>query len=61
LQEANIAFPKTHNLPALLALVLPVEPSWNVLTAALTKLDDYGVEFRYPGHNATSLDAQTAL
>jgi HEPN domain-containing protein len=61
LQEANIAFPKTHNLPALLTLVLSVEPSWNVLSTALTKLDDYGVEFRYPGNNATAADAQTAL
>ena len=61
LQEANIAFPKTHNLPALLALVLPVEPSWNILNTALTKLDDYDVEFRYPGSDATAADAQTAL
>jgi HEPN domain-containing protein len=61
LQEANTAFPKTHNLPALLTLVLPVEPSWNILGMALTKLDDYGVEFRYPGKNATAADAQAAL
>jgi len=60
LQEANIAFPKTHNLPALLALTLPVEPSWNVLQVALTKLDDYSVEFRYPGHDANATDAQDA-
>ena len=61
LQEANIAFPKTHNLPALLTLVLPVEPSWNILSVALIKLDDYGVEFRYPGNNAAAADAQAAL
>ena len=60
LQEANLAFPKTHNLPALLALILPIEPSWNVLQVALTKLDDYSVEFRYPGRDASALDAQDA-
>ena len=60
LQEANVAFPKTHNLPALLTLVLTIEPSWNVLTAALTKLDDYGVEFRYPGNDASAADAKSA-
>ena len=61
LQEANLAFPKTHNLPVLLALVLPVEAFWNILKAALTKLDDYSVEFRYPGRDAVAADAQDAL
>lgn len=60
LQEANLAFPKTHNLLALLALALPIEPSWNVLQAALTKLDDYSVEFRSPSRDATAMDAQDA-
>jgi len=60
LQEANLAFPKTHNLPALLELVLRVEPSWNLLQVPLTKLDDYSVEFRYPGRDAVSADAQEA-
>jgi len=61
LQEAALGIPKTHNLPALLALILPVEPSWSILRVALTRLDDYGVEFRYPGRNAISTDAQEAL
>ena len=60
LQEANVTFPKTHNLPALLALILPIEPSWSVLQMALTKLDDYSVEFRYPGRDADAMDAQEA-
>jgi len=42
LQEANLAFPKTHNLPALLALVIPTDSAWSMLQVALTKLDDYG-------------------
>ena len=61
LVDAGVAFPKTHNLPALLALVLPMEASWNVLRVALTKLDDYSVEFRYPGRDAVAADAQDAL
>jgi len=60
LQEADLAFPKTHDLLALVALILPTEPSWNVLQAALTKLNDYSVEFRYPGRDATTMDAQDA-
>ncbi len=60
LQEANLDIPKTHNLPALLALILPVEPSWNILRVPLIKLDDYSVEFRYPGRNAVDADAQEA-
>lgn len=60
LQEANLCFPKTHNLPALPALVIPADSTWNMLQVALTKLDDYGVEFRYPGRDATTMDAQDA-
>lgn len=61
LQEASIPVPKTHNLPALLALVLPVDPSWSILSAALLKPDDYGTDFRYPGHDAAKNDAQEAF
>ena len=60
LQEANLCFPKTHNLPALPALVIPADSTWNMLQVALTKLDDYGVEFRYPGSDANAADAQDA-
>lgn len=60
IQEANVAFPKTHNLAALLALVLPAHPTWSTVRVALTRLDDYGVEFRYPGKDATKADAEEA-
>ena len=33
LQEAHIAFPKTHDLTQLLDLVKPIEPLWEVLRA----------------------------
>lgn len=31
LEEAGIPFPKTHDLGAILALVIPVEPTWQIL------------------------------
>lgn len=49
LQEENIAFPWTHNLIALLTLLLPVEPTWNVLRPSLVILNAYSVSYRYPG------------
>ncbi len=53
LEEANIRIPKTHDLKKLLDLALPLEPLWAALRPALEKLTDFGVEFRYPGHEAT--------
>jgi HEPN domain-containing protein len=53
LQEANIAFNKTHDLSTLLDLFLPVEPTWATLRPILEALTTYAVEFRYPGVSAT--------
>lgn len=61
LQEAGIAFPRTHSLPALLQLLLPVEPLWSALCVPLNNLTIYGVNFRYPGASATKADAGQAL
>src|SRR4051794_41649223 len=61
LQEAGTPFPRTHSLPALLLLVLPVEPLWSTLSPALNNLNVYGVNFRYPGANASKADARQAL
>lgn len=61
LQEASTPFPRTHSLPALLQLVLPVEPLWTTLSPALNNLNVYGVNFRYPGANACKADARQAL
>ncbi len=58
--EADIVFPKTHDLIALLALVLPVEPLWSVLDLALLTLNPYGVAIRYPDDEATREDAKEA-
>src|SRR5690242_769756 len=61
LQEAAIAFPRTHSLPALLQLILPAEPLWAALGSVVTNLTVYGVSFRYPGSNATKDDARQAI
>jgi HEPN domain-containing protein len=61
LEEAGLNVPKTHDLVALLQLLLPVEPLWISFAPALRRLNNYAVKFRYPGHVATRTDAQVAL
>ena len=60
LEEANIAFPKTHQLPVLLHLLLTVEPLWAALFPAAATLSVYAVAFRYPGNEATVQQMKTA-
>ena len=60
LEEANIRSPKTHDLDKLLGLLLPVEPLWAAMLATLLRLNDYAVEFRYPGHAASAKDVKAA-
>ena len=60
LEEANIRSPKTHDLDKLLSLLLRVEPPWVALRPRLLRLNDYAVEFRYPGHEATAQDVKSA-
>ena len=61
LQEANIFFPKTHELPTLLDLLLPIQPEWESLRRSVDSLTAYAVEFRYPGAHATSELSTNAL
>jgi HEPN domain-containing protein len=61
LEEAGIAFAKSHNLVALLAMVLPVEPLWATLHHRLNALNSFAVAYRYPGASATKTDARDAL
>ena len=60
LEEENTRSPKTHDLDKLLSLLLPVEPSWVALRPTLLRLNDYAVEFRYPGYEATAQDVKSA-
>jgi HEPN domain-containing protein len=52
LQEADIAFPKTHDLGLLLKLCLKVEPMWAAQDQGLKLLSRFAVEYRYPGEMA---------
>lgn len=53
--------PKIHDLTVLLQRLLAIEPLWSALLPALLRLTDYGVDFRYPGNNATKTEARSAL
>jgi len=59
--EAGAAFPKTHDLVALLKLNLPHEPLWSAYLAAAQTLTDYAVDFRYPGDTATLAEARQCI
>jgi HEPN domain-containing protein len=60
LQEEGLAFTKTHNLVALLDLLLPVEAMWDAMRADLAWLTTSAVEVRYPGETADRDDAKEA-
>jgi len=61
LLEANIPFSKTHNLIMLLDLVLPLDPSWEIMRPELARLNGYSVHVRYPGESADKSIAREAL
>lgn len=61
LVEVGIAIPKTHDLLALLSLLLPIEPHWLVLQPQLNILNRFAVLYRYPGDDATRADARQAI
>ena len=61
LQEASQSFPKTHDLPYLLSLTLPLEPTWQPLEPSLLWLNDFGLDILYPGRWASKADAQKAI
>lgn len=61
LQEASVAFGKTHDLEALGIQVVDLEPSLALLAPALKPLSAYAVVFRYPGRSATKREAREAV
>ena len=61
LQEAATPFGRTHDLSALLNLLLPVEPSWESLRPHLRALTTFAVGVRYPGESADKAMAREAL
>jgi HEPN domain-containing protein len=61
LQDANIAFPKIHDLADLLASAILLEPTWASMTAELNALTAFAVEYRYPGDSADLAEATEAF
>jgi HEPN domain-containing protein len=59
--EAEISFPKVHDLDAILNLVLPLEPGWDFLRNDLSILTDKAVEVRYPGYSTDAEEAAMAM
>jgi len=61
LQEADLRFGRTHHLIALLDLLVPALPSWELLRPQLQNLNAYSVSIRYPGEAADRVAAREAL
>ena len=61
LQEADVYFGKTHDLSALLDLLLTIEPTWNALRSDLQTLTAFAVSYRYPGDSADETEAREAV
>jgi HEPN domain-containing protein len=61
LQESGAAVPKTHDLKQLLGLLLPGDATLATLRRNLASLNQYAVEYRYPGVRASRRQMETAL
>ena len=61
LQEANIPFPRTHDLKELLNLIIPTLPAWDAWRDDFSKLSEHAVDPRYPGKFATVDEATHAM
>ena len=59
--EADREFLKTHDLGAILRLLVDMEPAWESMREALNALTDVGIEVRYPGAAADADDATRSL
>ena len=59
LQEVGVQLPpRTHDLSALLSMLLPFDAAWAALRAELAALTDAAVEFRYPNQWSSSSECQ---
>ncbi len=61
LHEASVAFPKTHDLAVLLALIAAPPAALCAMRSDLDALSGLAVNVRYPGHNATEQIGMQAL
>ena len=61
LQELSIPFGRTHNLIALLDLLLPRDGAWTDARRHLDALTVYAVSVRYPGESVDKSSAREAV
>jgi HEPN domain-containing protein len=61
LNEGGLAIPKTHDLEALLDLLLPAYPVLRSHRRGLAALTNFAVAVRYPGKNANRRQAVSCL
>ncbi len=61
LQEQKITIPRSHDLAALLDLVVPLYPTLKSHKRPLGTMTHFAVDFRYPRKYATSRQAQLAI
>lgn len=61
LNEAGLKVPRTHNLVALLPLLVPDYPNLRRFRRGLDFLTRIAVETRYPGESASKRQAASAL
>ena len=61
LQETNTPFPRTHDLQALLNLIVPALPAWDAWREDFSTLSEHAVDPRYPGKFATADEAAHAM
>jgi HEPN domain-containing protein len=61
LEELGLTIPKTHNLVALLPLLVPHRGSLRALRRGVDFLTRFAVETRYPGDSASKRQATSAL
>ncbi len=61
LQEADIPFPRTHDLKELLELIVPTMSVWREWQAEFSTLSEHAVDSRYPGKFATADDTERAM
>ena len=61
LQEANLRVPRTHDLNALLALIVPTRPEWRKWHTDFDPFKPYAVDVRYGDYSADEADVAHAL
>ena len=61
LQEANLRFPRTHDLNELLVLIVPTHPEWRKWHTDFNTFKPYAVDVRYGDYHADEADVEHAV